>query len=139
MKGLAMKYYTHILFGFVLAILMYLAVIYLDISITFDYLVVVVIVIIYSILPDIDIKKSKIRKIMMPILIFLVLLFYYTEQYLVMLFVLLVIAFIYSLKHRTLTHTIMFGILVSLPWYQNIVYMLLAFVSYLSHILLDRF
>jgi len=133
-----MKYYTHILFGMILAFFAYFGLLYFDIVKGFDP-VFVIIVIIYSILPDIDIKSSKIRKIVMPILIFIVLLSYYIEEYLMMFSVLLVIAFIYLLKHRTITHTVFFAFVVSLPFYQNIAYMVLAFVAYLSHLILDRF
>jgi len=132
-----MKYYTHMLFGMILAFFAYFVMLYLDLIGEFDMLFAICLVIIYSILPDIDIRKSKIRRFVMPILIFLVLLMYYIQNFLVMLSLLVLIAFIYMLKHRTFTHTIFFAVLVSLPL-QNLVYIILGFVAYLSHLILDR-
>ena len=67
-----MRYIWHILFGALLSTLMYVALLYLDVIINIDLFTGIILVIIYSILPDIDIKDSKIRKIVMPLLIILI-------------------------------------------------------------------
>ena len=133
-----MRYIWHILFGALLSTLMYVALLYLDVIINIDLFTGIILVIIYSILPDIDIKDSKIRKIVMPLLIILIIISYFIEYYVLCLSLILMFIFILLLKHRTITHTIWFAFIISIPFYQNIGYFVIAFVSYASHLVLDR-
>lgn len=158
-----MNYKAHIIFGFIISLIVGFILYYFKIYypiITLSYIITIpIIVFIYSQLPDIDHRESIIRWIVTSFtLIFSVyILGRYFYQYLMNLspkifdiFIILILLIILSLiwilpkispnlfGHRKKFHTILFGILLSLPLlYFNYIYFIVAFISYLSHLILD--
>ena len=133
-------YKTHITFGVILSLIVYLLLISLNfVDFNIESLIIfTLIATIYSILPDIDIRTSKAYQLFLftsIVLIFYLLLQKETLYIMIILSVMFVTLF---LKHRGITHKIWFGLLISLPlvlisW----VAFVIGFVAYLSHLILD--
>lgn len=99
------------------------------------------IAIIFSILPDADINSSKISVILRAVMFILGLILAYRHSWIYL--ILLVIAYFgmeFMLVHRGFIHSFIAGILASLVVFfitLNIYYSVIAFASYLSHLLVD--
>jgi len=97
--------------------------------------------ILYSILPDIDAKRSKIRQLFMGIFLLCVV-FYLLYADLILGLIVLILAFFllvtFFIKHRGFFHTLTAGILFSMPlflidpWFS-----FFAFLGFLSHLAID--
>lgn len=103
------------------------------------------IVLIYSLLPDIDSESSIIFRVFLAVcfsfMVLLITLFYFYKNmlsiYIIVAIVLLVIL-IYFLSHRGLTHSLLLAILFSLPLlFLNFNVMIIGFVCYISHLVGD--
>lgn len=108
------------------------------------FLFLVPYIIFLSDISDIDIKKSKARKVfnlsVCGILLVLTFFAFLKNIYYFVFFIPILILFIivHSLTHRKQSHTILFGIIVSLPLlYFSFYLFLVGFGSYLSHLTLD--
>lgn len=103
-----------------------------------DFLLIPIVAFIYSLLPDCDIRNSKIYGVILTtfligiIYCFLVGLAWYGIGLAVVLII------ISSLKHRGVMHTILAGIILSLPLlYFGGFYMVLGLMCIIAHLILD--
>lgn len=102
-------------------------------------------VLLYSILPDIDSESSIIARVInsflwIIILCLIILFVIFKNNFLLWgaVCAFAIILFIYTLRHRGFTHSIFAGILVSLPLiFIDKMVAGLAFVSFLSHLIAD--
>lgn len=133
-------YRYHLFFGFFISGIVGVLSLKLNI-LNFSYLdkiLIIPIILIYSILPDIDIASSKIRKIFMIIglsSLLAVIWFNYKSLSISITLILLLLQFI---KHRKFIHSISAGLIFSAPliifsW----IIALIAFICYISHLLVD--
>ena len=102
----------------------------------------VLIIYVYSLLPDIDARASKIVWTFIPIGLAAAIAGYAMDNnlYLICGLGLIAVTVIAAqvFPHRGFTHSILFGIAVSLPWlYLSYEYTALAFVCFYSHLLAD--
>jgi len=100
------------------------------------------IIYIYSLISDLDLKNSTITWTFIPIGIIAIVIGYFLHNNLFLIggICLLVVTFLAAqfFPHRGFTHSIIFGLCVSLPWiYFSWNYSILAFVCYYSHLLGD--
>lgn len=105
--------------------------------------VMVGVIYVYSLLADVDTRASQIVWTFIPIGIIAVAGAYFLNNNLLMIggISLLAITFIAAqfFPHRGFTHSIIFGIVVSLPWiYFSWNYSVLAFICYYSHLIADE-
>ena len=105
--------------------------------------IMVAVIYVYSLLPDIDTRASTIVWTFIPIGIVAVAAAYFLNNNLMMIggIGLLAVTFIAAqfFPHRGYTHSLLFGILVSLPWiYFSWNYSVLAFLCYYSHLAGDQ-
>lgn len=105
--------------------------------------IIIVIIYIYSLLADIDSKSATIVWTFFGIGIVSLIAGYFLKNNLFLLFGIILIASTFLaaqlFPHRGFTHSLLFGILVSVPWiYLSWQYFLLAFVCYYSHLLADE-
>ena len=103
----------------------------------------IVLIYVYSLLADCDMKNSSITWTFIPISIVALLVGYFMNNTLFLIFgiVLISLTFLAAqlFPHRGFTHSILFGILVSLPWiYFHWHFAVLAFVCYYSHLVADK-
>ena len=103
----------------------------------------VVIIYVYSLLSDGDSKSATIVWTFIPVGIIALILGYFLHNntFLVFGIGLITITFLVAqfFPHRGFTHSILFGILVSLPWiYFYWQYSILAFVCFYSHLVADE-
>lgn len=103
----------------------------------------IVMIYIYSLLADIDSKSATIVWTFIPISIITLVVGYFMNNKLFLIFgiSLITITFIAAqfFPHRGFTHSILFGVLVSLPWiYFSWHYSVLTFLCYYSHLLADE-
>jgi len=151
-----MKKRGHIIFAAILEFLFVYLTIYLGFS-WFDFTwksiaIISAIIVVYSILPDIDHKNSTITWILFGIgIIGLIvgifeLIFGLKKPEPLMVFVIstaiLILTFVSGnfLKHRGIVHTIQVGLLASLPVYflfHNILFPVLAYIAWHSHLIGD--
>lgn len=101
------------------------------------------IIYIYSLLADVDAKSSKIVWTFIPIGLIAAIIGYVLNNQIYLLggIALIAVTFIVAqfFPHRGFTHSILFGIAVSLPWiYLSYEYAILAFVCYYSHLMADK-
>jgi len=112
------------------------------------------IIIVYSLLPDIDHQHSKITTLFYSIGFFLIILYgidnmfqrisWVNNTFLIMGVALMLIVYLMSkkMKHRGYTHTVWFGAFMSLGLYflgiTYIIYYFVAFLSYYSHLVADH-
>ena len=96
----------------------------------------------YSILPDID-TTSKVRRIVVPIMILLALVIFFINE-LISFLILLLLGVIFMLKHRGITHRYWFAFAIALPLLYifgmnktGFVYYFIGVTSYMSHLFLD--
>lgn len=105
--------------------------------------IIIVIIYIYSLLADIDTKSGTIVWTFIPISIIALIVGYSMNNklFLVMGIALITITFLAAqfLPHRGFTHSLLFGIVVSLPWiYFSWHFSVLAFICYYSHLVADQ-
>ena len=104
---------------------------------------IVVIFYVYSLFADLDLKNSTITWTFIPIGLVAAIVSYVQTNSMFLVGGLILIAVTYLaaefLPHRGFTHSIVFGILVSLPWFW-VSYQLafLAFVCFYSHLVADE-
>lgn len=100
----------------------------------------------YSILPDIDEPSSKLRNLseklsLAAILCFLLIYVFYIQDLKFVFLSIALVFFLYILwfsKHRGIFHSILIGILLSLPLYFiNIYFFAFALFGFLTHLLID--
>ena len=108
-----------------------------------QYLLFVPYLLFLSLFPDIDSKKSKARKIIY-ILLFLSIIsisFSVLFKFLYILFIpipIILIFIIGNLKHRSITHNPIIGLVLSLPLlYFSFGLFLISFITFFSHLFLD--
>jgi len=105
--------------------------------------ILIVIIYIYSIISDVDTRASQIVWTFIPIGLIAALAGYTmnNQMYLLGGIGLIAVTFLAAqfLPHRGFTHSIVFGIAVSLPWiYFSYEYAILAFVCFYSHLIADE-
>ena len=132
-------YKVHIIFGFIFSAIIYYFLNNFIILQVFQIFLVLPIIFLYSILPDIDISSSKIRKWTTTLgLIYLIYSIIFKE-YLLSISIALILLFFQFVKHRRFFHTISAGLLFSAPLiFFNQYIAFFAFVSYFSHLLIDK-
>ncbi|MBR9690422.1 hypothetical protein GOV08_01935 [Candidatus Woesearchaeota archaeon] len=134
-------YKGHILFGIIFVMIIYLVSQYLyffRVS-KLSLLIGLPILFIYPILPDIDIRSSKIRQIVTIVGLLIVLFSILFNEKLLSVSLTLILIVIQFLKHRKFIHTVAAGLLFSLPLlFFNPIVAVLAFAGYFSHLVLDK-
>jgi hypothetical protein len=103
----------------------------------------IIILYVYSLLADIDTKSGTIVWTFLGVGIIILIAGYFFNNKIFLLFGigLITITFLAAqfLPHRGFTHSILFGILVSLPWiYFSWHYSVLAFICFYSHLVADQ-
>jgi len=141
---------NHILFASLLLIIFYLF--FVDIlSITGpNMFLAFVFCILYSLIPDLDLKnswiKEQLNKIVLYAIVILGIIYLFVSPnftYILIIGVLFLIEiFLLLVKHREILHTPLIGVLFAVPLlfvnYPNIVYFLAGCIGILSHWLLDK-
>lgn len=108
-----------------------------------NIILIIVIIYVYSLLEDIDTRASQIVWTFIPIGLISAFAGYFmnSEVFLIAGLGLITVTFLAAqfLPHRGFTHSIIFGIAVSLPWiYVSYHYSILAFVCFYSHLMADN-
>jgi hypothetical protein len=108
-----------------------------------NIILIIGIIYIYSLISDVDMKNSTITWTFIPVGIVALISGYVLNNNLFLLFGigLITVTFLAAqfLPHRGFTHSILFGIAVSLPWiYFSWHYSLLAFICFYSHLIADE-
>jgi hypothetical protein len=103
----------------------------------------IVIIYVYSLLADVDAKSSQITWTFIPIGLLAIVIGYFYKNNLFFIggVSLIAVTFLAAqfLPHRGFTHSILFGIVVSLPFiYFSYQYAILAFICYYSHLIADE-
>ncbi|MBI5390247.1 metal-dependent hydrolase [Candidatus Woesearchaeota archaeon] len=100
---------------------------------------VICIILTFSIMPDMDLGSSTIRKIFLPLALGLLLSFLILGQIMPALIICLILIAVHFLRHRGFLHSLPAALLFSIPllMYQW-TFALFAFVSYFSHLLIDK-
>ncbi len=134
-------YKVHILFGVILVAIF--AVIVQKYQLfnfsILEFLISIPIIITYSILPDIDLRSSKISHLFRGLSFFVLLLMIIFEMKEYAITIVIVLIILEFLKHRKFVHTISAGIILSLPLiYFSYVIAIFAFAGYLSHLIIDK-
>lgn len=97
------------------------------------------IVLIYSILPDIDTPSGKLRRIFTPAILILALISIILQLYFVALIAVSVLLFLSFLKHRGKLHSLAAALVFSLPlMYYDTFFCIFALIGYFSHLVLDK-
>ena len=136
-------YKFHILTGIILAGIVSLGLYLIGFKPSIlEILLAIIVVPIYSILPDIDIESSKISHFMR---IFLIagIIYLIVKKSLLFAIILAVIMLIFELliRHRGFFHSITASVLLTAPIYivsKSVFLTGIAFLSYISHLLVDR-
>lgn len=128
--GIILIVLTHYFFG------------WFTISIT-NVAILGLIIYIYSLLPDVDAKSSQIVWTFIPLGLIAIIYGYFINNQIFLFggIGLIAITFLAAqfMPHRGFTHSILFGLCVSLPWiYVSWQYSILAFVCYWSHLIADQ-
>lgn len=145
-----MNYKWHLFFGFVFSAVFIFFFNFDIIAKTFSYsllewIVIVAIITLYSLLPDLDIDTGKLRKYLNYTVLFgiigLVISYFVTYNNYFLIAVCLLAALqlsLFLLKHRGIFHSLLFGLLVSSPFlFFKYDYFFVALVSFYSHLLMD--
>jgi hypothetical protein len=139
-------YKTHIITSFLVSLTTITILVALD-KINKNYFIYgLPIIIIYSILPDLDHENSIIRKLtnifgFLVIILYIICFFYYRNN--IYLYTIIGISIfllsLYFLTHRGLLHSILGSLLLSLPLLiiTNYWFVILAFISYNTHLFID--
>ena len=140
------NYRIHILFYLAIIILLITVVNLLEISLELNVLVYgAPIGLLYSLLPDIDARRSVIRSIFVKILSltsitsFLLFIIYQNLfQFILLLLSLSLLVSLNFLKHRGIFHSPLLAIVLSIPLYfVNPLFCVFAFIGYFSHLVID--
>ena len=141
-----MNFVKHLLFGFLFGILFIIIAHYLlkvfPISIE-QAITLCSIIFVYSLLPDTDHRNSIISFIFVGLGILGLGIGYYLNNNLINIssFILLVLTYIaWLVGHRQFVHSILFGILVSLPliYFLGYEFAILSFIAFYSHLFADK-
>jgi len=138
-------YKGHIIGGIAIGIVLILILFYInskfnlfELSIV-NLLAIIPVIMIYSILPDVDISSSKIREWTLSVGLTII---FFTILFDLKLIAVLFTAILFSLqftKHRKFFHSITAGLIFSLPLvYFHYSIAIFAFIGYLSHLILDK-
>ena len=105
----------------------------------YEFVIVALVTLFYSIFPDIDIGSSKPRKYVLGGGLLLIIYCFITGwSALGIVASVMMLLMIFMLQHRGVTHTALAGIIFSVPLiYLHWAYMLVGLVAYLSHLLID--
>ena len=136
------NYKKHIVFGVLTSIILYYLLIKLSVvNFNLEELVVISLIsVMYSILPDIDIRTSKAYGIFIFSSVLIMMLLTMKGEILYSMIVGGIVIAVSFLKHRGITHSILFGIISSLPLFLiGNIFPIFGFVSFLSHKVLDTF
>ena len=133
----------HLFFGFIITLLGYFL-LYKFNQFNFYHLLFIPYILFASISPDIDHPKSKARKIIkffifLSLITFFILTLFNKQFFYFILIPLILLFIIERLRHRSnLTHSVLFGILISFPLlFINFYLPFIVFASFLSHLILD--
>lgn len=96
------------------------------------------VIIIYSILADIDIASSKIRHISQVVGLTIIIIAILFNLKLISLSLAIILLILQFAKHRKFIHSITAGIIFSLPLiYFSYIISIFAFIAYISHLIVD--
>ena len=133
-------YKLHIVFGIIISALFYYLVTnenWFKIS-NFELMLAIPVILLYSILPDVDLANSKIRGILMVTALFITLISVFMGYKMFSIGLLVVLILMQFLEHRKFIHSLISGVLFSIPFvFYSWPLTIFAFISYLSHLLLD--
>lgn len=97
------------------------------------------ILLIYSILPDMDTSSSKISSLLRIVGLAIILVAVLFDLKILAIAIASILLILQFVKHRKFIHTVIAGILFSLPLvYFSHIIALFAFIGYSSHLLIDR-
>ncbi len=136
-----MNWKGHLIFGIILTIIVY----YFLMGEIVSYWKVLLVVMVYSLLPDIDSESSIIFRIFLAVcfslmLVMLVLFYLYKSNYSLITIVAIVgtMLAIYGLSHRGMTHSLLLAIIFSLPLlFFSFEVSIIGFIAYVSHLIGD--
>ena len=139
-----MNWKKHLLFGALIFLLINFFYFYNSVPFNyFDFIVGISIIMVYSILPDIDHPLSNITWIFILSSILMTLLYFLENNFLFIYLGISLLIFIFLTakvcKHRGRIHSIIVGVLFSMPLYFiGINFFFYGFIGYLSHLILDK-
>lgn len=134
------SYKYHQIFAFVLAgLLFFFNYKYNLFSFNSEQIVITpLILLIYSILPDIDTPVGKLRKTFTPAILLIIVITILLKLYFISLIAALLLLALSILKHRGRVHSLTAALAFSLPLlYYDMFYFVFALIGYSSHLLLD--
>ncbi|MBI5388980.1 metal-dependent hydrolase [Candidatus Woesearchaeota archaeon] len=104
-----------------------------------DIILLIPIILFYSILPDIDIASSRSRRMVTAASLVIILACFWLDKKWLGISISVALLLLELVKHRTFIHSITTALVFSLPfWFYNPKFFVVALVSYLSHLALDR-
>lgn len=133
-------YKMHIVFGIIIASIFFYLVRNQDLfqMSNLELALSLPVVFLYSILPDVDLTNSKIRGILMVTGLFIAVIAILMEFKMLAFGLIAVMILMQFLEHRKFVHSVIAGALFSIPFaFYSWPLTIFAFVSYLSHLLLD--
>jgi hypothetical protein len=135
--------FVGVAFGVILILLTHYYLDWFDFKSLSSICLMMIIIYIYSLIEDIDTKSSAIVYTFIPIGLIMMFVGYSIniKVYMFIGFGLILVTFFCAqfLPHRGFTHSILFGVLVSVPWiYLSYEYSILAFLCFYSHLMLDK-
>ena len=134
-------YKWHIIFGVLFAgLFVYISYKYKIFNLTFlEIISAAPILLIYSILPDIDVSSSKISSLFRVVGLSIILVAILFDLKILAISIASILLILQFVKHRKFIHTVTAGVIFSLPLlYFNFIIALFAFIGYSSHLLIDR-
>ena len=133
-------YRLHIIFGIIIALGFWFLVRnnnMFELS-TIEVVLAFPLILFYSILPDLDLANSKIRGIITVTILVIALIAVLMEIKMLALGILVALILIQFLEHRKFIHSVLAGLLFSLPFVlYSLPLAIFAMISYMSHLLLD--
>ena len=134
-------YKWHIIFGVLFAgLFVYVSYMFKLFNLTFlEIISAAPILLIYSILPDMDISSSKISSFLRIVGLSIILVAVLFDLKILAISIASVLLILQFVKHRRFIHTVTAGIIFSLPLvYFSYIIALFAFIGYSSHLLIDK-
>ena len=135
-------YKFHILTGIILAGIVSLGLYFIGFKPSIlEILLAIIVVPIYSILPDIDIESSKISHFMRIFLIAGIIYLIVKKSLFAIILAVIMLIFELLIRHRGFFHSITASVLLTAPIYivsKSVFLTGIAFLSYISHLLVDR-
>jgi len=137
------KFETHITFGIIVAIIYIVALLRggdVGTDVSFKVMFALFTIPLFAIVCDIDQPSSKARTLFLSGgFIAIIILSLLNQRGLVIAVSILYVLLLLATKHRGKTHSIAFGVFISIPFiFYDLGYAVAAFGSYLTHYLLDR-